>query len=134
MRSALVWLGKADPVKSIDTAHADDPERISLAELHREWAKLFGTGEAFLKEVVDACEKRTVVHHGSPFPVRVRSLRAADRSSRRLRERTPAGRHTLSYWIRTREEPDRGWNVVRPQGRHAREMVGARKQGELPTR
>ena len=26
VRSALVWLGEADPVKSMDTSRADDPE------------------------------------------------------------------------------------------------------------
>ena len=32
VRSALVWLGEADPVKSQDISHADDPEAMRAAD------------------------------------------------------------------------------------------------------
>jgi hypothetical protein len=135
VRSALVWLGKADPVKSIDTAHADDPERISLAELHREWAKLFGTGEAnavTLKEVVDACEKRTVVTVGyGSFPEHRYvnpELRTAVQGA--LRGARQLDVNTLSYWIRTKKNRivDGMWFDHR-DATHGKWWV-ARKQGD----
>ena len=37
VRSALVWLGEADPVKSQDKSHADDPEVMALLTVLNEW-------------------------------------------------------------------------------------------------
>lgn len=42
VRSALVWLGKADVVESMESARADDPERGELGELLEAWAKVIG--------------------------------------------------------------------------------------------
>ena len=46
VRSALVWLGEADPVKSQDKSHADDPEAIALLTVLNEWKGVVGAGEA----------------------------------------------------------------------------------------
>ena len=103
VRSALVWLGKADPVKSIDTSHADDPERISLAAMHREWAKAFGTGQAravTLQQVIEACEQRTIVRPGPPpeFAFARPDLRAAVHGA--LRGARQVDAYALGSWLR----------------------------------
>jgi putative DNA primase/helicase len=42
VRSSLVWLGKADPVLSMDSARAEDPEIGELSDLLEAWAKVMG--------------------------------------------------------------------------------------------
>ena len=37
VRSALIWLGKADPVKSIEASRAEDPERLELMNMMDAW-------------------------------------------------------------------------------------------------
>jgi phage gp37-like protein len=44
VRSALIWLGKADPVKSMDMAKAEDPESVELANMLEGWAAAIGVG------------------------------------------------------------------------------------------
>jgi hypothetical protein len=44
VRSALIWLGKADPVKSMEVAQAENPERIELSDLIMAWTNIFGVG------------------------------------------------------------------------------------------
>jgi hypothetical protein len=45
VRSALVWLGKADAVDTMDGIRADDPQRAALSDLLHAWANDHGTGE-----------------------------------------------------------------------------------------
>ncbi len=42
VRSSLVWLGKADPVLSMDSARAEDPEIGELSDLLEAWARVMG--------------------------------------------------------------------------------------------
>jgi hypothetical protein len=44
VRSALIWLGKEDPVKSMELARREDPELIELAEMLEAWSEVMGTG------------------------------------------------------------------------------------------
>jgi putative DNA primase/helicase len=44
IRSALVWLGRADPVKTMDAARADDPNRSSLRAVVAAWQVVVGVG------------------------------------------------------------------------------------------
>jgi putative DNA primase/helicase len=37
VRAALIWLGEADPIASMDSLRADDPESASLADLMVSW-------------------------------------------------------------------------------------------------
>jgi hypothetical protein len=37
VRSPLIWLGEPDPVASVDTSQAEDPELADLRELHEWW-------------------------------------------------------------------------------------------------
>jgi putative DNA primase/helicase len=44
VRSALVWLGRVDPVKTMATVRAEDPEEQALTALLIAWKDAFGTG------------------------------------------------------------------------------------------
>jgi putative DNA primase/helicase len=59
VRSALIWLGRADPVKSMESARQDDPELIELGEMLEAWSEVMGTGEGSrvkLADVLLRCE------------------------------------------------------------------------------
>jgi putative DNA primase/helicase len=45
VRSALVWLGRADPVETMETARAEDPTTSSLRALFGAWADTIGDAE-----------------------------------------------------------------------------------------
>jgi putative DNA primase/helicase len=56
VRSALVWLGKADPLDRMEEVRDDDPERDLLGQVLRAWAKDFGVGagsDVLLTVIVD---------------------------------------------------------------------------------
>jgi len=58
VRSALIWLGKADPVKSMESARQEDPELIELAEMLEAWSDVMSTGgdnRAKLSDVLLRC-------------------------------------------------------------------------------
>jgi len=60
VRSALVWLGKADPLDTMEDVRADDPERELLVNVLRAWAKDHGVGagsDAPLTVIVDRATK-----------------------------------------------------------------------------
>jgi hypothetical protein len=44
VRSALIWLGKDDPVKSMENAREEDPERIELSSMMESWGTAIGVG------------------------------------------------------------------------------------------
>ena len=54
VRSALVWLGEEDPVKSMDTSSAEDPVKNALLTMLTAWIEVMGTS-ATLREVIDQC-------------------------------------------------------------------------------
>jgi hypothetical protein len=59
VRSALIWLGKEDPVKSMELARQEDPELIELTEMLEAWSEAMGMGaekRAKLAEVLLRCE------------------------------------------------------------------------------
>jgi putative DNA primase/helicase len=45
VRSALLWLGRADPVDTMKGARADDPSRQTMAALFSAWRDVIGTEE-----------------------------------------------------------------------------------------
>jgi hypothetical protein len=62
VRSALIWLGKADPVASMELSRADDPERLELSNLLIAWADAIGVGEyhrCTLANVIEMADKTT---------------------------------------------------------------------------
>jgi putative DNA primase/helicase len=44
VRSALVWLGKADAIDTMESIRAEDPQRAALSDLLHAWADDHGTG------------------------------------------------------------------------------------------
>jgi hypothetical protein len=44
VRSALMWLGKVDPVKSMEASRAEDPERLELINMMDAWSDTIGVG------------------------------------------------------------------------------------------
>jgi hypothetical protein len=59
VRSALVWLGMADPAESIERIRAEDPNLIELAEVLDAWSAAFGIGFGSRKRAKDAIELST---------------------------------------------------------------------------
>ncbi len=54
VRSALIWLGRADPVETMVATREEDPERAALAALLAGWRDTFGVGWENRRTVVDA--------------------------------------------------------------------------------
>jgi putative DNA primase/helicase len=46
VRSALVWLGKADAVDSMEDTRAEDPQRAALCDLLHAWEQAHGVGKS----------------------------------------------------------------------------------------
>jgi hypothetical protein len=53
VRSALIWLGKADPVKSMEMTMGEDPEREELADMLEAWTEVLGTGSDTRRRLAD---------------------------------------------------------------------------------
>ncbi len=53
IRSALVWLGCADPAESMKAAREDDPELGELREVMAAWWEAFGTTAATVREAIE---------------------------------------------------------------------------------
>jgi hypothetical protein len=53
VRSALIWLGKEDPVKSMDLARQEDPELVELAEMLEAWSEVMGIGAESRAKLAD---------------------------------------------------------------------------------
>ena len=68
MRSALIWLGKQDPISSMGASRAEDPERTRLRALLTAWVHAFGTGEAnsvTAKQVIERSQKMHLTSLGA---------------------------------------------------------------------
>ena len=57
VRSALIWLGKADPVQSMENARAEDPERAELSDMLEAWGSVIGIGGGARLRLSDAILK-----------------------------------------------------------------------------
>ena len=58
VRSALVWLGCADPVLSMETAREDDPELSELREMISVWRAAFGSTATTCKGAIAAMTEK----------------------------------------------------------------------------
>ncbi len=103
VRSALIWLGRADPVETMEVARAEDPERAALAELLSAWAASIGTGWEYRRtvaEVLKAVEERDMQGAESEPPYRNPALRDA------VLAIAPRGRidpRSFGNWLRSRK-------------------------------
>ena len=59
VRAALIWLGQADPVDSIELSRAEDPEVALLLELVQAWSDVTATGRHTVRALVDLAEARS---------------------------------------------------------------------------
>jgi putative DNA primase/helicase len=67
VRSALVWLGCADPALSMEAAREDDPELGELREVLAAWSGALGCDEGFTtKDVADKINERLPTKMGEP--------------------------------------------------------------------
>ena len=67
VRSALIWLGCGDPVKTMEISRSEDPELNALRAITRAWADTFGAGLANQRSVADvlkATEEREIHYRG----------------------------------------------------------------------
>jgi putative DNA primase/helicase len=58
VRSALVWLGRPDPVDTMEAARADDPATSSLRAVLAAWHTAIGSGERTIAKVIQAADER----------------------------------------------------------------------------
>jgi hypothetical protein len=63
VRSALCWLGMADPVASMESIRADDPTRLALETLLTAWRDKIGVGEQHQTSLRDVLELIDVIVH-----------------------------------------------------------------------
>jgi hypothetical protein len=114
VRSPLVWLGEPDPVASVDTTQADDPELAELREWFILWLAEFRLDEPYASaSFVEAARAAPAGFNPNPFKeflLRVASDKNGDISTKRLGEwlhrncgRVVRGRHPDGsvgrYWM-----------------------------------
>ncbi len=93
VRSALIWLGEADPVASIDAMQGSDPDRVELIEMLDAWKRDLGVGHTKRRTLAD------VVAIVEEFPSGAPVLGAAIQSHiAGGRERIDANK--LGNWLR----------------------------------
>jgi putative DNA primase/helicase len=100
VRSALIWLGKADPVDSMAVARAEDPERAALREMLSVWADVIGIGweeRITLRDVIALASETTSAGMGPPG-YRWPALRAAVYAILGARKDDEA--RSLGNWVR----------------------------------
>ena len=54
VREALIWLGEPDPCRSIEGIRQEDPERVKVANVLREWHSVCGPGPIRVQDLIDA--------------------------------------------------------------------------------
>ena len=105
VRSALIWLGEADVVDSMEVARADDPERTDLNEMLVAWAEVFGVGKRYrlsLSDVIkvisgQAFDPETQGAYRPTWPRLNAAIQAAA-----ARGRDPANPRRLAKWLSAR--------------------------------
>jgi putative DNA primase/helicase len=108
IRSALLWLGEADPVKSMATSRVDDPGTIALREMLAAWGAVMGIGyphRATLKAVVArATETKPVQRAGSQYPVDMLTYPELNAAVRAAIGDRDIDVQPLGYWMRANKD------------------------------
>jgi hypothetical protein len=103
VRSALTWLGCADPAASMEVAREDDPELGELREVAMLWRESFELGEAFTaRRLADMAEEKLPSQIGEPVTARKRPD-WFDCLNRLAGERGAINTRRLAIWLRKRE-------------------------------
>ncbi len=58
VRSALVWLGRVDPVETMEAARADDPTTASLRVMLSAWYEAIGSAQKTTAKIIEAAKER----------------------------------------------------------------------------
>jgi hypothetical protein len=117
VRSALIWLGKADPVASMEAARDQDPERNELLALLEAWADVIGVGphsRCTLAEVIKTAERTLTGSNIAEHP----QLFEAVQTAAGRKQKADAG--SLGRWMQRRTD-----TVVN----HKRFVVSAKGKG-----
>ena len=105
MRSALVWLGEADPVKSQDMSHAEDPETAALLTMLNEWKDIIGAGEANgkqLRDIINLCDANKATPDGKEYINK--GLRDAVLAVMPVQHHLKPDATALGNWLRSQKE------------------------------
>ncbi|MCX7310263.1 MAG: bifunctional DNA primase/polymerase [Alphaproteobacteria bacterium] len=100
VRSALIWLGKADAVYSMELARAEDPELGALRAMLQVWAEVIGVGGKYhltIQELIDRANELTA--EGQP---RWPTLQAAVRGVGVARHEPDA--RCVGNWARSKKD------------------------------
>ena len=101
VRSALVWLGEADCIETMDDARAEDPHRLAQEALLAEWRNVFGKRLMLLRDVAAKCEERTAGERvGGAMPYTYGELRAAVQATNHEAHRQNIDLHALGQKMR----------------------------------
>jgi putative DNA primase/helicase len=108
VRSALVWLGCADPAKSMEQAREDDPELDELQEMLEAWWDAHGSLPVTVRESIEVAttlkpvtdEQGNMPEHHATLALPYPSLR--DALLRVASVRGEIGATRLGHWLRSR--------------------------------
>jgi putative DNA primase/helicase len=107
VRSALVWLGCADPVETLHSARADDPARMVLQDVLANWAESIGTGYGSrmkIAEVVKRAVEKEVPSGGEYYEQHETDWRHSDLRDALVAVAGDRGRidhNRLGFWLRS---------------------------------
>jgi hypothetical protein len=63
VRGALIWLGEADPVASMEAVRADDPKLEAAIAVVTQWWEVLGTDRVAVRSLIEkATEQRTMLN------------------------------------------------------------------------
>jgi hypothetical protein len=105
VRSALVWLGEADAVKSQDMSHAEDPEVAALLTMLNEWKDKVGLGQGSgkqLRDIVNLCDANKATPSGKEYINK--GLREAVLGVMPVQHHLKPDAAALGYWLRSRKD------------------------------
>ena len=64
IRSALIWVGEADPCVTMEKVRATDPKLEALATVMQNWATVIGEARTSVKAAIDSATSSTVEYSG----------------------------------------------------------------------
>ena len=101
VRSALVWLGCADPAASMEQAREDDPELADLREVLTLWRERIGDDGITVRDLAERASERKATMMGEPTDFSEPELR--DALLRIAGERGNISTLRLGRWLLARE-------------------------------
>lgn len=105
VRSALVWLGKADPLDTMKDIRDEDPERELLANLLRAWASDYGLGAGSDVPLTVIVDRATKMQPGDGYDLTLEpaypEFNAAMRTAAGATGNARVDVTRFGYWCRT---------------------------------